>query len=332
MQTLEHITGIIAGWAWGPWLLILLIGGGLYFLLRSRFLPFRHLGHGITILLGRYADQDAPGQISHARALSAALAGTIGMGNIAGVALAISIGGPGAIFWMWLTAVVGMATKFFTCTLAVMYRGRDENGQVQGGPMYVITQALPRRWHFLAALFATAGMIGALPALQSNQLVQIIRDLIIIDSGLTSASTDPLWINVACGVVLAVLTGLVVFGGIRRISQVAIAMVPTMSVLYLGTTVIALLLHLDQVGPALALIITDAFTGSAAAGGSLLAVILYGVRRGAYSNEAGIGTEALAHGAARTDQPVREGLVAMIGPIIDTMLVCTATALMILIS
>jgi AGCS family alanine or glycine:cation symporter len=254
------------------------------------------------------------------------------MGNIAGVALAISIGGPGTIFWMWMTAIVGMATKFFTCSLAVMYRGKDSNGDLQGGPMYVIREALPKRMHFLAYMFAGVGLIGCLPALQSNQLVQIVRDLILIDYGWLAAGEDPFAANLACGVILAGLTAGVIFGGITRIAKVAAALVPSMSALYVGAVLVAVMLNLEAAPGAFALIMQDAFTGDAVASGGLLAMILYGVRRGAYSNEAGMGTESLAHGAARTAEPVREGLVAMLGPIIDTLVVCTATAMMILIS
>lgn len=332
IDQIEAVTTAIADLAWGPWLLVLLLGGGLVFLIRSRFVPFRYLPHAIDLLRGKYNDPSDPGQISHFKALSAALAGTIGMGNIAGVALAIAIGGPGAIFWMWMTAIVGMATKFFTCSLAVMYRGKDSAGDLQGGPMYVIREALPERMHFLAYVFAGTGLIGCLPALQSNQLIQIFRDLIAIEYGLLATDADPLLFNLMAGTVLAALTASVVFGGIKRISNVAAALVPSMSVLYVGSVAVALMLNADAVPGALALIIEDAFTGDAVAGGGLLAMILYGIRRGAYSNEAGMGTESLAHGAARTREPIREGLVAMLGPILDTLLICTATAMMILIS
>lgn len=332
LEQIEAIATTMADLAWGRWLVALLLGGGLYFLVRSHFTPFRYLPHAVELLLGRYDNRDDPGHISHYKALATALAGTIGMGNIAGVALAITIGGPGAIFWMWVTAVVGMATKFFTCSLAVMYRGRDSNGELQGGPMYVIREGLPPRMRWLAYMFAIVGSIGALPALQSNQLIQIFRDLVVIEHGFLSAAADPFHFNLGSGVVLAALTAAVVFGGLPRIAKVAAAVVPSMSLLYIGTVLLALTINLDAVPAAFALILTDAFTGEAAAGGGLLAMILYGVRRGAFSNEAGLGTEAMAHGAARTAEPIREGLVAMVGPVIDTLLVCTATAMMILVS
>ncbi len=332
IEQIEAVATTIADLAWGPWLLVLLLGGGLMFLVRSRFIPYRYLGHALDLIRGKFDDEHDPGQISHSKALSAALAGTIGMGNIAGVALAIAIGGPGAIFWMWMTAIVGMATKFFTCSLAVMYRGKDSNGDLQGGPMYVIREGLPSKMHFLAYMFAIVGLIGCLPALQSNQLVQIFRDLVFIEYGWLTVDADAFYFNLGSGFVLASITALVIFGGITRIARVAVALVPSMSLLYVGSAVLAIILHYEQVPAALGIIFYDAFTGQAVAGGGLLAMILYGVQRGAYSNEAGMGTESLAHGAARTSEPIREGLVAMLGPAIDTLLICTATAIMILIS
>ncbi len=332
LENFQNLAKAFADYAWGPWLLALLLGGGLFFLIYARFVPFRHLPHAIDLLRGKYSAEDDPGQITHFQALSSALAGTIGMGNIAGVALAIAIGGPGAIFWMWMTAILGIATKFFTCTLAVMYRGRDSAGELQGGPMYVIREGLGRRWHFLAYAFALVGLIGALPALQANQLVQILRDVLFVDNGWLHEESDPLSFNLTAGFLIALITGSVIFGGLKRIAKVASRIVPAMSLLYLGAAVTGLLLNLERVPGVFALIVEDAFTGRAAGGGALLAVILYGVQRGAYSNEAGIGTESMAHGAAKTREPVREGLVAMLGPVIDTLLICSATAFMILLS
>ena len=289
LELIDTMMATFAEMAWGPWLLVLLLGGGIMFLLYSGFTPFRYLGHAIELIRGKYDDPNDPGQVTHARALSAALAGTIGMGNIAGVALAITIGGPGAIFWMWVTAVVGMATKFFTCSLSVMFRGRDSNGDLQGGPMYVIREAMPKKFHFLAYLFAIAGAIGSLPALQSNQLVQIIRDLVLIEQGWLSPTADPFATNLLSGIVLAVLAAMVILGGIQRISRVAAALVPTMSLFYVGAAIVALSLNFEAIPQAMSLIMSDAFTGESAASGGLLAMILYGVRRGAFSNEAGHG-------------------------------------------
>ena len=332
LDTIQYITTQFANYAWGPWLLCLLLGGGFYFLIRSRFAPFFYLRHALDLVRGKFDNPNDPGHINHFSALTAAMAGTIGMGNIAGVALAIQIGGPGAIFWMWMTAILGIATKFFTCSLAVMYRGYDDNGELQGGPMYVIREALPKRWHSSDLIFAIVGLIGCLPALQSNQLIQIFRDLVMIDQGLLSADEDPFIFNLTSGIVLAGITGAVIFGGLHRIAGTARVLVPVMTAVYLVAVLVALTLNAGAIPAAFAMILTDAFTGEAAAGGSLLAVVLYGVQRGAYSNEAGMGTESLVHGAAKTNEPIREGLVAMIGPIVDTLIVCTATALMILIA
>ena len=332
LDTINLITTRFADLAWGPWLLWLLLGGGFYFLVLSRFTPFRYLRHAFDLIRGKYDNPNDPGHINHFSALSAALAGTIGMGNIAGVALAIQIGGPGAIFWMWMTAILGIATKFFTCSLAVMYRGKDDAGELQGGPMYVIREALPKRMHFLAYFFAIVAMIGCLPVLQSNQLIQIIRDLIFIDQGLLDADQDPFYFNLFAGMALAAIAGSIIFGGLNRIAKAATLIVPFMAVLYIGTVVIALAMNIEQVPAAFAMIITDAFTGEAAAGDSVLAMMVYGVQRGAFSNEAGMGTESLVHGAVKTSEPIREGLVAMVGPIIDTLIICTATALMILVA
>jgi len=332
LDTINLITTRFADLAWGPWLLWLLLGGGFYFLVLSRFTPFRYLRHAFDLIRGKYDNPNDPGHINHFSALSAALAGTIGMGNIAGVALAIQIGGPGAIFWMWMTAILGIATKFFTCSLAVMYRGKDDAGELQGGPMYVIREALPKRMHFLAYFFAIVAMIGCLPVLQSNQLIQIIRDLIFIDQGLLDADQDPFYFNLFAGMALAAIAGSIIFGGLNRIAKAATLIVPFMAVLYIGTVVIALAMNIEQVPAAFAMIITDAFTGEAVAGGSVLAMMVYGVQRGAFSNEAGMGTESLVHGAVKTSEPIREGLVAMVGPIIDTLIICTATALMILVA
>ncbi|MEM6709949.1 MAG: amino acid carrier protein [Pseudomonadota bacterium] len=333
-ENLEWLANKLSSLAWGPPLLFLLVGGGAYFLIRSRLLPYRFLGHSLDLLRGRYDEVDPEyGHISHFRALSAALAGTVGLGNISGVALAIGIGGPGAVFWMWITALVGTATKFFTCSLAVMYRGRDANNRPQGGPMYVIREGLSKGWRWLAVWFCLACLIGALPLFQTNQLVQIVREV-----GLPtllpewSATLAPMTVNLTLGALLTILAGVVIAGGIQRISAVAARLVPFMALIYILCAVGACIAGFDRVPDALTLIFTDAFTGNAAAGGAVGSVIAYGIQRGAFSNEAGIGTEALAHGAARTREPIREGLVAMLGPIIDTLLVCTATALMIILS
>jgi len=330
MNSIEALLITFGDLAWGPWLLILLLGGGIYFIFLSRFLPLRYLAHSLALLSGKY-DKEGPGEITHFQALSSALAGTIGMGNIAGVAVAITVGGPGAVFWMWVTAVLGITTKFFTCTLSVMYRGEDSEGNIQGGPMYVITEGLGKKYRWLAVFFCVAGVLGCLPMFQTNQLVHTVRELIFLEQGWISQDQANEF-NFITGIVLAAIVATVIFGGLSRISKVVSRLVPIMSLLYVGVAFYILLMNWSEVPHYLMLIVTDAFTGMAAAGGAIGTVIATGVRRGAFSNEAGIGTEAMAHGAARTSEPVREGLVAMLGPIIDTLVICTATALLILMT
>ncbi len=299
----------------------------------SRFSPFQYLGHGLALLLGKKVEQDAPGEVSHFRALCSALSGTVGMGNVAGVAVAITQGGPGAIFWMWVCALLGMATKFYTCSLAVMYRGKDENGVEQGGPMYFIREGLGEKWKPLAIFFAACGMFGCLPLLQSNQLTQIVNTMFFEPQGWFAGPDNTTHVgNALFGLLLAVLVGMVVVGGIKRIGAIAARLVPGMVLLYGGTSLVIILLHADKIFPSLSLIISDAFTGEAVAGGALGMVIVTGVRRAAFSNEAGMGTEAMAHGAAKTKEPIREGLVAMWGPVIDTLIMCTLTGLVLMVT
>ena len=315
---------------WGYPLLILMMGGGVFFTVYSRFTPFRFFRHGIKILLGQYDNSEDPGDLTHFQALSTALASTVGMGNISGVAVAISMGGPGALFWMWISAFVGMSTKFFTCTLSIMFRGKDDRGDVQGGPMYVIETALGKKFKALAILFSAAGLIGCLPLFQANQLTQIIRDEIWKNNGWFTDSV--LTGNLVVGIPVAVLVAVVIFGGIKRIGYVASRLVPLMVSLYLLAGIFIMITNLADIPDLLALIFSDAFSGKAAAGGVVGSVIITGVRRASFSNEAGLGTEAMAHGAAKTREPVREGLVAMLGPFIDTIVVCSITGIVILLS
>jgi AGCS family alanine or glycine:cation symporter len=316
---------------WGTPLVVLLVGGGLFFLIYSRFIPYRYFFHSIQILRGKYDDPDDPGDISHFEALASALAATVGLGNISGVAVAIAIGGPGAVFWMWISAIVGMATKFFTCTLSIMYRGKDTNGDIQGGTMYMIMEGLGKKWKPLAVLFAVAGLFGPLPIFQANQVTQIVRDFVLIPNGLADAANH-FNTDLISGIVILSIVSLVIFGGIKRVGKVASKMVPAMVVIYVACVLVIIGINIDMLGSTFALIFTDAFTANSAMGGALGALIVTGVRRAAFSNEAGIGTATLAHGAAKTKEPVREGLVAMMGPFIDTLVVCTMTALAILVT
>jgi alanine or glycine:cation symporter, AGCS family len=328
---IERVFVAFGNYAWGMPLLLLLMGGGLFFVLYSRFQPYRYLKHSIGILTGKYDDPNAPGDINHFQALSSALAATVGMGNISGVAIAIVMGGPGALFWMWMSALVGMMTKFYTCTLAIMYRGKDSSGKIQGGPMYVIREGLGEKWKPLASFFALCGLIGCTPMFQSNQLTQIIRDKVLIPAELVTAGSS-FFSDAIIGLVLVGLVSLVIFGGIKRIGTVASKLVPLMVVLYSVSVLYIILNNVSEVPYYFGLILNDAFTGNAVVGGAVGEVIRVGIRRAAFSNEAGIGTEALAHGAARTKEPVREGLVAMLEPVIDTLLVCTMTGLAILMT
>lgn len=316
---------------WGMPLVYLLVGGGLFFMIYSRFAPFKYFRHALEILRGKYDNPDDPGDISHFEALASALAATVGMGNISGVAVAIFMGGPGALFWMWVSAFVGMATKFFTCSLAILYRGKDSAGKVQGGPMYVITEGLGKKWKPLAVLFAAAGIFGPLPIFQANQLTQILRDTIYIPQGWVAANAHMTG-DLITGIVLVALVSIVIFGGITRIGKVTSRLVPAMVVIYVSCVLVILAIHIQDIPYYLGLIFTDAFTGKSVMGGAVGSLIVIGIQRGVFSNEAGLGTEALAHGAAKTKEPVREGLVAMLGPAIDTIITCTMTALAILVT
>lgn len=322
-------------------MLIMLMGGGLILFFHSGFIPFRKIGHAVRVLSGKYDNDLAPGQITSFQALSSAIAATVGLGNISGVAIAINMGGPGAIFWMWVSAFVGMATKYYTCSLAIMFRGKDSAGEVQGGPMYVIEQGMGKKWKFLSIIFCTAGVLGLLAIFQANQLTAVLRAVIFMPAGLDGGETSRFvlagidlgqstrWI---LGVSMMVLVAIVILGGIKRIAAVASRMVPFMVVLYFLSVLLIVFNYLGDVPSMLWLIVEDAFTGKAIAGGAVGAVIITGARRAAFSNEAGIGTAPMVHGASKNNEPIREGLIAMLGPFIDTIVVCTLTALVILLT
>ena len=329
-KTLDSLFSYLASALWGTPLVILLLGGGLYFAIISRMVPILYFKHAIQILLGKYDSEDDPGQITHFEALSSALAGTVGMGNIAGVAVAIHTGGPGAVFWMWITAILGMSTKFFTCTLAVMYRGYDDKGEIQGGVMYFIENGLGEKYKPLGIMFSVSGLFGSLVFFQANQLSQIIRDFVYSPLGVFQQNSD--LGNLFTGILVAGLVSIVIFGGIQRIAKVASKLVPFMVGLYLIAAFIIILKNIGEIPSVYKIIFQDAFTGKSVAGGAIGTMIIIGVRRGLFSNEAGTGTETMAHGAAKTKEPVREGLVAMLGPFIDTIIVCSITAIIILIS
>ena len=329
-KTLDSAIASLAGFLWGTPLVVLLLGGGIFFAAYSRMVPILYFKHGIDILLGKYDSDDDPGQITHFEALSSALAGTVGMGNIAGVAVAIHAGGPGAVFWMWVTAILGMSTKFFTCSLALMYRGKDDQGEIQGGVMYYIEEGLGRSYRPLAMMFSISGLLGCIVFFQANQLSQIIRDYFYVPMQIFQ--DDPYMGNLMTGIIVATVVGTGIFGGIKRIAKVASRMVPTMVGFYIIAAILILINNINDVPGILMLIMKDAFTGNAVSGGALGSMIIIGVRRGMFSNEAGTGTETMAHGGGKTTDPIREGLVAMLCPFIDTLVVCSITAIIILLS
>ncbi|MBT5725129.1 MAG: sodium:alanine symporter family protein [Gammaproteobacteria bacterium] len=302
----------------------LLLGTGIFFTLYLKFPQLRFFNHALRIVRGKYDKDDAKGDASHFQALATAISGTVGTGNIGGVALAIYLGGPAALFWMWMTAFFGMTTKFVEVTLSHKYRMVDDEGHIIGGPMYVMERRLNMKW--LAVFFAVATVIssfgtGSLP--QSNNIA----------IGVATTFGIPEWIT---GGVLAVVLGLVILGGIKRIVRVAESIVPIMSVIYVVGALSVILINLPQVGASFIAVFQDAFTGSAATGGFLGASFAYafnrGVNRGLFSNEAGQGSAPIAHAAARTDEPVSEGMVSILEPFIDTIIICTLTGLVILSS
>lgn len=323
---IEYLSNAI----WGAPLVILIVGGGIFFTFYCRMLPFFYFGHALQILRGKYNCKEDPGQITHFEALASALAGTVGMGNIGGVALAIHLGGPGALFWMWAGALIGMGTKFFTCSLSIMYRGKDDQGEVQGGPMYVVEEGLGKAFKPLALLFSVAGLIGCLGLVNANQLVQCIGDFVYEPLGLFAH--NPMLGKVITGSSVCIIVGMVIFGGIQRIAKVATKMVPFMVLVYLFSALLIFFLNLPKIPDFIYSVFSGAFTYQAAFGGTVGATFIMGIKRATFSTEAGIGTESMAHGATKTKEPIREGLVAMLGPFIDTIVVGTITAFVILIS
>ena len=302
----------------------LLLGTGVFFTIYLKFPQLRFFNHAMRIVRGKYDKDDAQGDATHFQALSTAISGTVGTGNIGGVALAIYLGGPAALFWMWMTAFFGMTTKFVEVTLSHKYRMLDEQGHIAGGPMYVMERRLNMKW--LAVFFAVATVVssfgtGNMP--QSNNIA----------SGIETSFGIPVWLT---GAVLAIVLGMVIVGGIRRIVQVAEKLVPVMTIIYFIGGLGVIFINLPQVGASLIAVFQDAFTGSAAAGGFLGASFAYafnrGVNRGLYSNEAGQGSAPIAHAAARADEPVSEGMVSILEPFLDTIIICTLTGLVILSS
>ena len=319
MDSLKQFFDVVGGWVWGVPMLTLLVGTGVYLSLRLRFLQFSMLVFALKQAFtphGKKEDgSDHDGDVSHFGALMTALSATIGTGNIAGVATAVVAGGPGAVFWMWVTAIFGMATKYAEGVLAVKYRTTNSRGEKSGGPMYYIERGLNMKWMaLLFALFGTLASFGIGSSVQSNSVAQSIQASFQIDSWMT-------------GVVLTVFTALVILGGIKSISRVSSAIVPVMAIGYVLGGLVVIFSNLELLGPVLELIFTDAFTGQAVTGGALGTVIRYGVARGVFSNEAGMGSAPIAAAAAKTDHPVRQGLVSMTGTFLDTIVVCSITGI-----
>ena len=315
-----------------PVVLLVLIFGGIFFTLRFGFVNVRMFRHSIDVIRGRFDRPEDVGEVSHFQALTSALSATVGLGNIAGVAAAIAMGGPGAIFWMWVAAFFGMSLKFSSCSLAQYYRRVKPDGSVLGGPMVYLEEGIKDRYPALAplgkifgvsfAIFTVFAAFGGGNMFQGNQTFKIM-------SGQFNIADDKAWL---VGIIMAFFVGMVIIGGIRRIGEVTSKLVPAMCAFYCLVCITILATNYAEVPAMLESIFTKAFTHEAGFGGLLGVAILQGSRRAAFSNEAGLGSAAIAHAAAKTDEPIREGIVAMIGPFIDTIVICTMTALTILVT
>lgn len=328
METFEQIVGTVNDLVWStptyfPFMVAVLLSFGIFITLRLGFVQVRQFKHGILSVMGKYDSPDAIGDVNHFQALTTALSATVGIGNIAGVAIAIHYGGPGALFWMWITAFLGMAVKYTECTLAVKYRIQNEDGSVSGGPMYYIEKGLGENWKWLAVFFAAMAVICSFltgNAVQANTVADTLKSTFFI----------PGWIT---GLATASVVGFVIIGGIKRIGKVTASLMPVMAILYVLSALVILLLNYDKVIPAFGTIIEYAFTPKAGAfgvgSGLFLTTLVWGIKRGLFSNEAGQGSAPIAHGAAKTKEPVREGVVALLEPFIDTLVVCTMTGLVI---
>ncbi len=328
METFEQIVGTLNDLVWStpsffPFLVALLLSFGIFITLRLGFVQIRHFKHGIQTVMGKYDQPDAIGDVNHFQALTTALSATVGIGNIAGVAIAIHYGGPGALFWMWVTAFFGMAVKYTECTLAVKYRIQNSDGSVSGGPMYYIEKGLGEQWKWLAVFFAAMAVICSFltgNAVQANTVADTLKSTFLI----------PGWVT---GLATASVVGFVIIGGIKRIGRVTASLMPIMALIYVLGALVILLLNADKVLPAFGTILEYAFTPKAGAfgvgSGLFLTTLVWGIKRGLFSNEAGQGSAPIAHGAAKTKEPVREGVVALLEPFIDTLVVCTMTGLVI---
>ena len=319
------ILNYVSGFIWGPFTLILILGTGIFLSLGLKGFTLTYIAVAFKQLFSKEEDSSS-GEISSFQSLTTALSATVGTGNIAGVATAIFVGGPGAIFWMWVSAVFGMATKFAEAFLAIKYREKNELGETIGGPMYYIKNGLTSKFIVFAYLFAAAGMIAALGignGVQVNSVSQVINN----EFGFSTFSI---------GIVIAILVALVILGGIKSIGNITSKLVPVMSLVYILGGLLIIILNANQVGYVFNLIVTSAFTTTAATGGfagaTVWMALRYGVARGVFSNEAGLGSSPIAHAAAKTNNPVKQGMISMLEPLIDTLIVCTITAFVILMS
>ena len=324
-SSIENLVGQVGAFAWGPPMLILLVGTGFYLTIVLKGLQFRKLWYSLWLALVKRKEETAePGDITHFQALMTALSATVGTGNIAGVATAIAAGGPGALFWMWVTGLVGMATKYGEAVLAVKYRIKDENGDMSGGPMYYISKGLGWKWlGFLFALFSAVAAFGIGNMVQSNSVADAVN----------ATFNVPFWVT---GIVLMVFTSLVILGGIKSIGKVTAVVVPIMIIFYMGGALIILVLNIAGIPAALAMVVKQAFTPTAASGGFLgagvMMAIRMGVARGVFSNESGLGSAPIAAAAAQTKHPVTQALVSMTQTFIDTLIVCTLTGLVLILT
>ncbi len=319
-----------------PFIVVVLVFGGIFFTLRFKLVNIRLFGHAIQVIRGKYDAPDHEGEISHFQALTSALSATVGLGNIAGVAAAIGLGGPGAVFWMWVIAFFGMSMKFASCTIAQLYRRVDDDGRILGGPMVYLEEGLTSVLGYPVAktLGATYAVMCILASFGGGNLFQGNQTAAALIHTFGGDEHSHLWM-VVIGTVLAVLAGIVIIGGIRRIGEVTSKIVPVMCGFYISVCAFIILTNFGKVGGMFRSIFEEAFSGEAlggAAAGGLILVMMTGARRAVFSNEAGVGSAAIAHSAAKTDEPVREGVVAMIGPFIDTIVICTMTALTLLIT
>ncbi|WP_422083520.1 alanine/glycine:cation symporter family protein [Ulvibacterium sp.] len=329
MEAINEFLAILISYT--EWIMLfLVIGGGIFLAFYSRFKPYRYFRHAIGITAGKYDDPNDPGEVSHLQALSSAVAATVGLGNISGVAIAIYMGGPGVVFWIWVTAIIGMCIKFYSCSLAIMFRDTDSDGKLQGGPMYYITQGMGNKAKPLAIFFCIAGLVGFLGVFTVNQFTQTFWNVVEPNESISNLGEFN-W-KLIIGIVLSIITSFVIFGGLQKIAKVATAIVPFMVLLYFLAVLIIMVMNPSDILPSFQLIFSEAFNLKTAMAGGFWGLVILGVRRAVFSNEAGLGSAPMYHGQSKTNEPIQEGLVSMLGPFIDTIIVCTLTAIVIILS